>query len=231
VHWRPPFVWLVGIGIRRENPVAFPRFSIRWWRFLNQINSLFGHDIHTTSATLLERLRAAHDEGAWGWFVDLYTPLLFSWARRCGETEADAADLVQEVFVTLVQTLPTFDYDRTQSFRGWLRVLLVNKLRDRLRRKVRLEKALEHRPADVELPDIAEVFWEAEYHQELARQALRLMQAEFAPTTWKACWETVVRGRSRSEVAQDLGITENAVNIAKCRVLRRLREGLSGLVE
>jgi RNA polymerase sigma-70 factor (ECF subfamily) len=214
-----------------EIPLHFRVFPLTWGRLLNQSNPLAGRDIHTTPATLLERLRGAHNGAAWDWFVDLYTPLLFSWARRCGETEADAADLVQEVFVTLVQTLPTFDYDRAGTFRGWLRVLLLNKLRDRLRRKVRLEKALEHRPADVELPDIAEVFWEAEYHQELARQALRLMQAEFAPTTWKACWETVVAGRSRREVARDLGISENAVYIAKCRVLRRLRQELTGLFE
>jgi len=179
----------------------------------------------------LERLRGAHDEGAWSCFVDLYTPLLFSWTRRCGETESDAADLVQEVFVTLVQTLPTFEYDRAGRFRGWLRTLLLNKLRDRIRRKARLEKALEQRPVEVELPNIAEVFWEAEYQQELARQALRLMKAEFAPATWKACWDTVVEGRSPGEVARDLGISANAVYIAKCRVLRRLRHELSGLVE
>ena len=65
-----------------------------------------GRDIHTTTLTLLERLRDAVDESAWGRFVDLYTPLLFSWARRCGQSEHDAADLVQEVFVALVQTLP-----------------------------------------------------------------------------------------------------------------------------
>jgi RNA polymerase sigma-70 factor (ECF subfamily) len=176
-------------------------------------------------------LRGAHDGAAWDRFVELYTPLLFSWARRCGETEADAADLVQEVFVTLVQTLPTFEYDRSASFRGWIRTLLTNKLRDRIRRRVRLEKALEQRPVEVELPDIAEVFWEAEYQQELARQALRLMQAEFAPATWKACWDTVVKGRSPGEVARELGISENAVYIAKCRVLRRLRQELSGLFE
>lgn len=176
-------------------------------------------------------MSTSHDETAWDWFVELYTPLLFSWARRCGESEHDAADLVQEVFVTLVQTLSTFEYDRAGSFRGWLRTLLVNKLRDRIRRRIRLEKAVEQRPLEVELPDIAEVFWEAEYQQELARQALRLMQAEFAPATWKACWETVVEGRSATEVAQELGISENAVYIAKCRVLRRLRQALNGLVE
>jgi len=33
--------------------------------------------MHTTPATLLERLRGDRDEAAWGRFVDLYTPLLF----------------------------------------------------------------------------------------------------------------------------------------------------------
>jgi RNA polymerase sigma-70 factor (ECF subfamily) len=176
-------------------------------------------------------LRGAHDEAAWSRFVDLYTPLLFSWARRCGESEPDAADLVQDVFVTLLQTLPSFGYDRTGSFRGWLRVLLLNKLRDRLRRKARLDRVLERRAVEVRLPDIAEVFWEAEYHKLLARLALRLMQSEFAAATWKACWETVVEGRATADVARELCITENAVYIARCRVLRRLRQELSGLVE
>jgi RNA polymerase sigma-70 factor (ECF subfamily) len=198
---------------------------------IRQPNRLAERDIHTTPPTLLERLRGAHDEAAWQRFVDLYTPLLYRWARRCGENEDDAADLVQEVFVTLVQTLPTFEYDPAGKFRGWLRVLLTNKLRDRLRRQVRLEKALERRPVEVVLPDIAEVFWESEYHQELARQALRLMQAEFEPATWRASWATLVEGRSSTEVARELGITRNAVNIAKCRVLRRLRQELNGLID
>jgi RNA polymerase sigma-70 factor (ECF subfamily) len=186
--------------------------------------------VHTTPPTLLERLRTGHDEAAWGRLVDLYTPLLVSWARRCGETEDDAADLVQEVFVVLVQSLPTFEY-RHGKFRRWLHTLLLNKLRDRKRREGREAKALAHRPVEVELPDVAERFWEADYHQELARRALRLMQADFAPTTWKAFWESVVQGRAPDDVARELGITKNAVCLAKCRVLRRLRQELTGLVE
>ena len=33
------------------------------------------------------------------------------------------------------------------------------------------------------------------------------------------------------DVARDLGMSENAVYIAKCRVLRRLRRELAGLVD
>jgi RNA polymerase sigma-70 factor (ECF subfamily) len=176
-------------------------------------------------------LRGNADETAWQRLVHLYTPLLFYWARRAGETEHDAADLVQEVFVVLLQTLPTFHYDRNGKFRSWLRTLMINKLRDRKRGQARLDKALAHCCPEPELPDGAEVFWETEYQQELTRRALGLMQAEFTPTTWQACWATVVQGRSPGEVARELGISENAVYVAKCRVLRRLRQELSGLVE
>jgi RNA polymerase sigma-70 factor (ECF subfamily) len=112
-----------------------------------------------------------------------------------------------------------------------LRTILLNKLRDRQRRAARLEKALAQRPVEEELPDDAERFWEADYQQALAQRALQIMQADFAPTTWRACWETVVRGRPLEEVAQELGLTANAVYIARCRVLRRLRQELNGLVE
>jgi RNA polymerase sigma-70 factor, ECF subfamily len=139
---------------------------------------------------------------------------------------------VQEVFVVLVQFLPSFHHDSTPGkFRGWLRTIMLNKLRDRKRREARVDKALAQLAPEPVLPDGAEAFWEAEYRQELARRALRLMQAEFAPTTWKACWETVVQGRATEEIARELGITENAVYVARCRVLRRLREELQGLVE
>jgi RNA polymerase sigma-70 factor (ECF subfamily) len=189
-------------------------------------------NIHTTPATLLTRLREARDETAWQRLVHLYTPLLFFWARRCGESEHEAADLVQEVFVALLQFLPSFQHDHTPGkFRSWLRTIMLNKLRDRKRREARADKVLAQVGVEPELPDGAEAFWETEYRQELSRRALRLIQTEFAPTTWKACWETVVHGRSTEEVAQELGITENAVYVAKCRVLRRLRHELIGLME
>jgi RNA polymerase sigma-70 factor (ECF subfamily) len=65
----------------------------------------------------------------------------------------------------------------------------------------------------------------------LVRRALELMRAEFQPATWKACWEFVVNGRSAAAVAAELGISENAVFIAKFRVIRRLKEELKGLFE
>jgi RNA polymerase sigma-70 factor (ECF subfamily) len=187
--------------------------------------------MNTTSASLLQRLRQPGQPEAWARFVDLYTPLLVYWARRLGLTPEDTRDFVQDVFTALVEKLPDFTYDRGKSFRGWLRTVALNKWRDHKRRK-----AIPRAPGPVPLaelpgPDEAEAFWELEFKQHLTRRALEVMQAEFKPTTWKACWEFVVSSRPAAEVAQELGITENAVYIAKSKVLRRLRQELAGLLD
>jgi RNA polymerase sigma-70 factor (ECF subfamily) len=146
--------------------------------------------------------------------------------------DTDAADLVQEVFTTLVQKLPEFQYDRNKGFRNWLRTVLLNKWRDRARRRVSATiVANEGDLAELVAPEASDTFAEVEYRQHLVSRALQLMQTEFPPKTWKACWEHVVAGRSAQEVAEELGISPGSVYVAKSRVLCRLRQELDGLLE
>jgi RNA polymerase sigma-70 factor (ECF subfamily) len=88
----------------------------------------------TTPASLLERLRQPGERHAWDRFVDLYTPLIYSWACRMGLQAEDAADLVQEVFIVLLHKMAEFHYDPQRSFRAWLRTVVVNKWHDIRRR-------------------------------------------------------------------------------------------------
>jgi RNA polymerase sigma-70 factor (ECF subfamily) len=186
----------------------------------------------TTSFSLLERLRRPDQPAAWARFVELYTPLLYYWARRTGLQTADAADLVQDVFAVLVKQLPLFNYDRNKSFRAWLRTVTLNKWRERQRRRV-VATVTDDNPALAGLasPASPEALDEAEYNQHLTRRALQLMQVEFPPATWKACWEVVVAGRRAAAVAVELGLSVGAVYTAKSRVLRKLREELAGLLD
>jgi RNA polymerase sigma-70 factor (ECF subfamily) len=186
----------------------------------------------TTSISLLARLRQPADPHAWNRFVALYTPLLYSWACGMGLQPQDAADVVQDVFTTVLQKMPQFTYDREKSFRGWLRTVAVNKWRDNRRRHAAALRQGDAAPlADVAVPDGANALWEAEYQQHLVGRALDLMQAEFQPTTWKACWEVVVAGRPVADVAAELGLSAASVYAAKSRVLRRLREELAGMLD
>jgi RNA polymerase sigma-70 factor (ECF subfamily) len=186
-----------------------------------------------TPVSLLERLRQPGDREAWDRFVELYTPLIFHWARRAGSPPQDAADLVQEVFVLLLQKLPQFHYEPGKSFRAWLHTVTVNKWRENWR-SCRARRALATGDAtldDVPAPDEAAALWETEYRRQIAGRALQLMQRDFEPATWKACWEHGICRRPAREVAEELGISVNVVYLSTSRVLRRLREELAGLLD
>jgi RNA polymerase sigma-70 factor (ECF subfamily) len=187
--------------------------------------------VNTTSLTLLERLRQPADQEAWAQFVKLYTPLLYRWARRAGLQEPDAADLVQDVLGLLLRKLPAFRYDRRGSFRSWLRVVTLNKWRERLRRAAVVPLTNSEGLDQVVTPDPCADFEEAEYRQQLVGRALCLLEPEFSPTAWSAFQEHVVAGRDAAEVAADLGISIGTVYAAKSRILTRLRRQLHGLLD
>lgn len=140
----------------------------------------------TTPVSLLERLKFPTDQLAWSRFVDLYSPLIYSWAHQVGLHPNDAADLVQDVFMLLVQKMPEFAYEKNGSFRAWLKTVTLNKWRDNCR------KTAARREGGGPVPEVAttnesEVFWEVEYRQHLIAQALKVMQNDFEPKTGQAC--------------------------------------------
>ncbi len=185
--------------------------------------------MHTTPPSLLERIRKPGDDLAWERFVALYTPFIFSLARKSGLGREESSDLVQDVFLLLTAKMVAFQYDATQSFRAWLRTVVVNRIRQDARHRTVLTVSVASQ-FDLGREEACESFEESEYRTFLMTRAFEIMQREFSPTTWKACWEHVVSGRTASEVGTELGITEGAVYVAKFRVLRRLREELEGLL-
>ena len=164
--------------------------------------------------------------------MQLYTPFLYHCVQKSGLVDPDAADVVQDVFVVLLEKLPTFHYEQNGSFRAWLRTVTVNKCRERFRK--RRDVAVGGSEAGLidglEIPD-QNSLWEVEYRHQLVARAMEIMQSDFEPTTWKACWQTTVESQPAAEVAAALSITINAVYVARSRVLRRLREELRELLD
>jgi RNA polymerase sigma-70 factor (ECF subfamily) len=191
-----------------------------------------------TSATLLQRLNDRSDSVAWRRLVDLYTPLISSWLRRQGVSIEDAEDLTQEVLGIVVREVAQFRHNgRVGAFRTWLRTITVNCLRQSWRsRRVRTQTT---RPPDLDsaldqLEDPASDLsrrWDR-YHDELVLQRLLdLIEPEFRPATWQAFRRQIIDGASAEVVAAELGLTVNAVLIAKSRVLSHLRRNAEGLVD
>ncbi|HLW68518.1 MAG TPA: sigma-70 family RNA polymerase sigma factor [Gemmataceae bacterium] len=181
----------------------------------------------STPVSLVLRLHRLDDTEAWRRFAELIVPLLDAWARRLGLQEAEAADLVQDVFAILLEQLPSFRYDPKRSFRGWLWTILSRTAGKRSRRPQPAFVPAEtlERPSVVEPPD------EAEFRRYLVGRALQVMTTDFNPETWKACWAVVAENRPAKEVARDLGMSVNAVYLARSRVLARLRRELEGMLD
>lgn len=194
--------------------------------------------MNDTSLSLLNRLRRSPESETWHRLVELYAPLIRAWLRKYDVQEADADDLVQEVLLAVAKDLGQFDHGgQAGAFRGWLKAIVINRLRHFWRARQRRPQArgdsdIEERLAQLEDPasEMSQV-WNQEHDQYVLRQLLVLAEPHFAPTTWKAFWRVALDGARPDAVARELDISLNAVFIAKSRVLSRLRQEAEGLVQ
>jgi len=196
-----------------------------------------GGEASSISSTLLERLRAQRPE-AWGRLVDLYGPVVYGWCRRLGVRLEDAADVVQEVFGAVAVHLGSFRRrGPSDSFGAWLRTIARNKVRDHFRRRHREPQAQGGTDAHEqwlnlgEPEEVAPAGQPPEGETRFLRRALDLVRAEFENRTWDAFWRTAIDAQAPVDVAEQLGMSLQAVYKAKSRVLRRLRQELAGLLE
>jgi RNA polymerase sigma-70 factor (ECF subfamily) len=193
--------------------------------------------MQTTSLSLLERLQQQPDAGAWRRLVDLYQPLLHGWLRGYATLTQDADDLVQEVLAVVVKDLPKFRHaGHDGAFRGWLRGILVNRLRGFWRagrgRPVATGDSNFLHLAD-QLADAHSDLtrrWDEQHDQMVLARLLDLMEREFEPRTMQAFRRVALEGVRPGEVALELGMSVGAVYMAKSTVLQRLRQEAQGLI-
>jgi RNA polymerase sigma-70 factor (ECF subfamily) len=184
----------------------------------------------STSVSLIRRVRAV-EPGAWETLLKLYGPLVYACARRQGAPRDDAADLVQIVFLAVWKNLPNFSLDRLDaSFRGWLRTITINAIREQLRRQkghaTVIASALSEiadSAASLSAYDDAVENPDDEMFGDLTHQALRVVRETMDARTWEAFWNSTIEEKPVAEIAAALGMTPAAVRQAKYRVLCRLR--------
>lgn len=183
--------------------------------------------------SLLERLADGHQSPAWTEFVRLYTPLFQYWIRPHLLQSADVDDVVQDVLVVVLAKLPGFEPVGPGAFRAWLRAILAYRLQTHRRRlRGRLAGGFDSLMAG--LADSSSPLaraWDEEHDRHVIGGLLDVVRPSFKPNTWQAFWRTSILEESPAKVAADLGLTPNAVFIARSRVMRRLRAEATGLVD
>ncbi|MFL5242116.1 MAG: RNA polymerase sigma factor [Gemmataceae bacterium] len=191
-----------------------------------------------TSRSLLVRVQG-DEPAAWERLVKLYAPLVLHWCRGSGLQDPDIADIFQEVFQAVVVHVGSFRKERKEdTFRGWLRRITQNKLRDHFRKSGREARGVggssaQERLAQLPLPQhvVPDLAPEDERERRLFARALDLIRRDFEERTWLAFWRTAVEGRPLKDVAAELGLSPGAARVAKSRVLHRLREELGDVAE
>ncbi len=188
--------------------------------------------MESTSESLLARLNSVDNSDAWSRFIELYTPLIFYWARKTGLPTQDASDLAQDVLGIVFQKLPQFKYDPDRSFRGWLRTITLNRYRQLCRRKsINMIDATGAMLGNLADSRQAESTWDLNYARHLVATAMDSMRGDFAPQTWEALTQLMKTGQPAADVARETGISVWTIYAAKSRLMKRLRNELEGLLE
>jgi RNA polymerase sigma-70 factor (ECF subfamily) len=192
-----------------------------------------------TSVSLLGRLRTGTDQAAWERLDRLYRPLICRWVLRDPNLRDDADDVAQEVMAVLVREMPGFQRRRVGSFRRWLREVTYHQVQAFRRKRRHGPRAAGATPADDPLAGFADPasdlsrLWDQEHDRHVLRRLLELLESDsqFEPTTLRAFRTVVIEGARPAEAAAALGMSVNAVLLAKSRVLKWLRQESEGLLD
>jgi len=179
-------------------------------------------------ADLVEALRAG-DDAAFARLVETYGGRMLAVARRIAPTEEDARDAVQEGFIQAFRKIGSFEGRARLS--TWLHRIVVNAaLMGRRRRRARPEEPIEPLlPVflDDGHPTVRFSAWDPDALERLeseeTRAFVRRVILELPESYRNVVWWRDIEERTTAEVAEQLGITENAVKIRLHRARQALR--------
>jgi RNA polymerase sigma factor (sigma-70 family) len=188
-----------------------------------------------TSTTLMRRMSARPDDPAnWRDFIERYGRQIYAWCVHFNLQPADAEDVTQEVLVELSRVMRKFEYDRSRSFRAWLKTLTRRAWCDFLARRKGGQRGtgdsqVLHLLEQIEAGDDLEKRLAEEYDRELLEAAIFEVRRRVSPQTWETFRLLAFEGLSGAEVAKQLGIKLGNVYVSRSNVQKMLKEQLKNL--
>lgn len=192
-------------------------------------------DSVSTSLSLLDGICSGHAE-SWERFVRVYSGVVYSKCRRHGCSEADSADITQDVFLRIHKSMGQFQRSGTRSFTRWLSTIVKHVVIDYYRKSAKTPVS----PGGSGFQGLLEnhrekhddtLSFEAESDRvHVIRRTLDLIEGDFQPQTWTAFRRHGLDGSPAPDVAEELGMNSAAVRKAKSRVLARVKDELAGLI-
>ncbi|MBL8819389.1 MAG: sigma-70 family RNA polymerase sigma factor [Planctomyces sp.] len=182
-----------------------------------------------TNPSLIARVKDLGDGVSWVEFLGIYQPVVYRMARRRQLQDADAQDVMQQVFLSISRSIESWEPGEGQPpFRAWLMTIARNAItkalarqpRDRATGTTSVADILENRPAAE--ATASEILSEA--RREIIRWATEQIRSEFSEETWRLFQQTAIDGVSIVEVAKSSGRSAGSIYVARFRVIARLKE-------
>ena len=186
-------------------------------------------DFPDTSYSLIERVRDLADGASWAEFLRIYQPVVYRMARRRGLQDADAQDVIQQVFVSVSRSIDGWKGgEDLPPFRAWLTTVTRNAITKALTRQPRDRASGSSAVVDqlnaLPSPEVATAEIVQETRREIVRWCKERIRGEFTESTWDIFWQTSVNAVPIAEVAAHSGRSVGAIYVARHRVLTRLKE-------
>ena len=169
------------------------------------------------------------DERAWEALVNRYQRLIYTIPQRAGLDQDEAAEVFQEVFITLLQKLD--DIEQPERLQAWLVTTARRKTWRMISRDQRLQQAgtddddssdaLASLPDDAALPDEA---LERLEEQHRVRAALAELDERCRALLTMLYYEVPTPGYA--EIAAKLGAPEGSIGPTRARCLKKLTRSL-----
>jgi RNA polymerase sigma-70 factor (ECF subfamily) len=179
-----------------------------------------------TTTQILHQLQTTCDEDAWRRFCDHFRPVVVHFAGTLGLSGQDCEDAAQETLMSFLKAVQAGRYDRDKGrLSAWLfgiaKRVILNK-----RRSLYKGEGLADTAFWQSVPDdqTVETTWESQWERAVLGRCLDQARREFDPKVFEAFRLCGLLEVPVDQVAATLGISRNAVYIAKSRVLSRLRQ-------
>ncbi|MEP2072231.1 MAG: sigma-70 family RNA polymerase sigma factor, partial [Rhodopirellula bahusiensis] len=146
---------------------------------------------------------------------------------RHGTPPSPVADVTQQVLISIARSIDGFSDDgKEASFRRWVHQVsrnVVIKYMARQRKQITGQGGTDALLQLDQQPAIDDPALENQYQHELIVWAAEKVRSEFATTSWRAFWETMIERRPVAEIASELQVSAGSIYMSRSRILRRIR--------
>jgi RNA polymerase sigma factor (sigma-70 family) len=197
-------------------------------------------DLIPTRQSLLGRLKDWNDQESWKVFFETYWKLIYKAAVKAGLNDAEAQDVVQETVISVLKSMPDFQYDAKKgTFKGWLLRLTGWRIADQLRKRLPRGEWGEHNSTSTKTEEFEgildpvghslEALWDEEWENNILEAAIERVKKKVDSKLYQAFDLYVFKKWPVLKVSRTLKINPGRVYLTKHRISHLIKKEINSI--